>query len=87
MKFKNWNSKIKIILLKLEAHHKEYHIKISQFTTFGDVSIDFNHVEGFQKSETLETLCGFEGRHIWNSGHLYEIWVTFDSSQPGYYAM
>ena len=32
--------------------------KISWFTKFGVVSLDFNHVEGFQKSEKLETLYG-----------------------------
>ena len=43
--------------------HKKGHIKISQFTKFEVLSLDCNHVEGFQISEKLETLCGFGGRH------------------------
>ena len=43
---------------------KKDRIKISQFITSGVVSLDCNHVEGFQKSEKLETLYGFGGRHL-----------------------
>ena len=32
---------------------KKDHIKISRFTKFGVVSLDFNHVEIFQKSEKI----------------------------------
>ena len=33
--------------------------KKDQFTKFKDLSLDCNHVEGFQNSEILETLYGF----------------------------
>ena len=42
--------------LNFDLINKKYHIKISRFTKFGVVSLDFNHVEGFQKSEKLETV-------------------------------
>ena len=45
--------------------------------------INCNRVDGFQKSEKLETSYGFGGRHL----RIYGIWVTFDRPQPGYYAM
>ena len=44
--------------------HKKDHIKISQFTKFEVLSLDCNHVEGFQKSEILETLYGFGRCHL-----------------------
>ena len=44
--------------LKIGARHKKDHIKISQFTKFEVVSLDCNHVEGFQKSE----------KFVWNWG-------------------
>ena len=40
------------------------HIKISQFTKFVVLSSDCDHVEGFQKSEKLETFYGFGERHL-----------------------
>ena len=43
---------------------KEDHIKISRFTKFEVLSLDCDHVERFQKSEKLENLYGFEGRHL-----------------------
>ena len=33
-----------LIYLKIGAHHKKDHIKISQFTKFGVVLLDCNHV-------------------------------------------
>ncbi len=39
-------------------------MKISQFTKFGVVLLDRRYVEGFQKSEKLETLYGFGGRQL-----------------------
>ena len=32
------------------VHHKKDHIKISQFTKFEVLLLDYNRVEGFQKS-------------------------------------
>ena len=59
------------------VHHKKDHIKISQITTFEVLSLNWNHVKGFQNSEKLESLYGF-GRC-----HLTEFFfATFDRSQP-----
>ena len=35
------------------VHHKKGHINISQFTKVEVLSLDCNHVEGFQKSEKI----------------------------------
>ena len=40
------------------------HIKIIRFTKFEVLSLDCNHVKGFQKSAKLETLYGFGGLHL-----------------------
>ena len=40
---------------------KKDHIKLLSLPKFEVVSLDCNHVEGFQKSEKLETLHGFWG--------------------------
>ena len=45
--------------LELIKNWKEDHIKISRFTKFEVLSLDCDHVEGFQKSEILETLYAF----------------------------
>ena len=36
---------------------KKDHINIRQFTKFEVLSLDFNHEEGFKKSEKLETIA------------------------------
>ena len=36
---------------EVEVHRKKDHIKIRQFTKFELLSLDSNHLEGFQKSE------------------------------------
>ena len=41
--------------------YEKDHIEINQFTKFEVLSLDYNHIEGFQNSEKLETLCGFGG--------------------------
>ena len=51
-------------LIRNGVHHKKDHIKISQFTKFEVLWSDYNHVEGFQKSEKIETLYGFGGCHL-----------------------
>ena len=48
---------------RLGTSHKKDCIKISQFTKFGVVSLAYNNVEDFQKSEKLETF-------VWNLGDL-----------------
>ena len=50
--------------LKLELTTWKEHFKTYQFARFGVVSLDCNPVEGFQKSDKLETLYGFRGRHL-----------------------
>ena len=75
-------------LCTVTFHHKKDHIKICLFTKFEVLSLDCNHVEGFQKSEKIETLYGFGGPYLRiRKSHLYGIWATFDRSQPGYYTM
>ena len=51
-------------LLEIGVHHKNDHIKISQFTKCEVLSLDCNHVEGVQKSEILQTLYGIGGSHL-----------------------
>ena len=46
------------------VHRKKDDIKISQFTKFEVLSLDCNHVEGFQKAKKLETLYGYGGSHL-----------------------
>ena len=53
------------------VHLKKDHIKIRQCTKFEVLSLDCNHVQGFQRSEKLGPLYGFGGRHlritdVWN---------------------
>ena len=50
---------------ELESITRKDYIKISQFTEFEALSLDCNHayIEGFQKSEILETLYGW----IWGT--------------------
>ena len=43
-------------LSEIGVNYKKGHIKISQFTKFDVLSLDFNHEESFQKSAKLETL-------------------------------
>ena len=62
--------------------------RICQFTKFEVLSLDGNHIGGFQNSEILEpTLYGFGGHHLRIRDILYGIRATFDRSQPGSYAV
>ena len=70
----------KVLSISRSELQKKDHIKISQFTKFGDLSLDCNHVEGFQKSEIAETLYVFEGCNLEiRDISVYGIWVTFDT--------
>ena len=56
---------------------KDDHIKISQFTKFEPLSVDFNCVEGSQKSEKLEmdlrnSFSELE-TFVWNLGDLWQV--------------
>ena len=63
-------------VFKLPSNHKKDHFKISQFAKFEVLSLDCNHVEGFQNSEKLVTLYGFGDANseletfVWSLGDL-----------------
>ena len=48
----------------MEPITRKITLKLVSLPGFGVVSLNCNHVEGFQKSEKLETLSGFGGRLI-----------------------
>ena len=54
---------------EIVVHHEKDHTKITQFTKFEVLSLDYNHVEGFQKSDKLETLW------IWGTPSQNETYV------------
>ena len=60
----DWARVLNFHLLETGVHRKNDRIKISQFTKFMVLSLDSNHVEGFQKHGKIETLYGFGGRHL-----------------------
>ena len=50
------------------------HIKICQFTKSEVLPLDYNHVEGFQKSGKLENLHGFGGFSLGIRDICMEFW-------------